>query len=142
PSSPESTRDGFAHLEPVGSAPHSGGTVASGTKFTLDLKINAGSNPNSNGVTAAQSYLTFTNSVFQVVAPTASCSSVPPPSTTIAQDSTTLESVLQNETCNGPNPCNFRGVYSNPGTIAYASGALSNCPTGCAGDFRVASITL
>src|SRR5436190_1638036 len=53
-----------------------------------------------------------------------------------------VESNLQNETCNGPQPCAFRGVSVNAGTIAFASGALSHCPQGCDGDFRVASITL
>jgi len=34
----------------------------------------------------------------------------------------------------------FRGVTVGPGSMAYASGALSNCPNGCPGDFRVAQI--
>src|SRR5205823_13855949 len=37
----------------------------------------------------------------------------------------------QNEVCNGPGQCNFRGVFVAPGSIAYASGGLLNCPQGC-----------
>src|SRR5206468_12052003 len=71
---PESSRDAFAHFVPQAGAPASGGTVSAGTKFTLDLKVNAGATrPSDNGVTAAQEYLLFTNSVLQVVAPSASC---------------------------------------------------------------------
>jgi hypothetical protein len=135
-------RDAYAHFVPVQGAPASGGTVAAGTKFTLDLLINAGTNRAPNGVTAAQNYMTFTSSVFQVVQPSASCSATPPVSTTLAPDQAMFESILQNETCNGPTPCNFRGAITEPGRMAYASGALANCAQGCEGDFRVASITL
>src|SRR5439155_657286 len=76
-----------------------------------------------------------------VISPTASCSSIPN-SITVTPDLTTFEAVLQNETCNGPNPCIFRGVTIDPGSIAFASGALIGCPEGCGGDFRVARITL
>src|SRR6476646_2242688 len=52
-------QDAFAHLVPESGAPPNPGSVNVGTKFTLDLKINTGSN---NNVTAAQNYLTFDNS--------------------------------------------------------------------------------
>ena len=38
-------------------------------------------------------------------------------------DLTTYDSALQNEWCNGPQPCLFRGVLSDPGSGAYAAGA-------------------
>src|SRR5207253_8585386 len=52
------------------------------------------------------------------------------------------DTVLQNEQCNGPAPCNFRGVFVDPGSFAFASGALNNpgCTQGCQRDFRVASM--
>src|SRR5438045_266652 len=57
PQAPE-TQDAYAHFVPQAGAPSSGGTVSVGTKFTLDLKINTGSN---NNITAAQSYVSFDN---------------------------------------------------------------------------------
>jgi hypothetical protein len=134
-------RDGFAHFVPVAGAPANGGTVSPGTKFTLDLYINAGSNRSPNGATAQQSYMTFNYGVLQMVSPSANCSATPPLSMTIPPDQTTFETVLQNETCNGPTSCNFRGVISGPGTIAFATGALTNCQQGCGGDFRVGTLT-
>ncbi len=134
---PSSTANAFAHFNPVNGAPQSGGTVAPGTKFTLDLYINAGSN---RDVTAAQSFLTFNPAVLQVVSPSGSSCN---PVQTASPDITTFDAVLQNEICNGPNPCDFRGMQVPGGRIAFASGALSNpqCTNGCGGDFRVASIT-
>src|SRR5205823_2244911 len=59
-------------------------------------------------------------------------------------DLTTFDSSLQNEWCNGPAPCVFRGVTTPAGSGAYYSGALSTCPypNGCPGDYRVAQIGL
>ena len=137
------TRDGYGHLVPVSGAPANGGTVSAGTKFNLELRINTGTNPPPNGITAQQSYMTFNSAVLQVIQPSGNCSATPPNSTTVTADQTTLETVLQNETCNGPQPCDFRGLRIAPGNIAFASGALTRCPQGCdAGDIRVATITL
>src|SRR5438552_13157959 len=102
PQAPE-TQDAFAHLEPQSGAPANGGTVSVGTKFTLDLKINTGTNSN---IAASQNYLLFDNpdspsSVLRVLPnANASCSSVPV-STTVTADNTTFDAVLQNEVCNG-----------------------------------------
>ena len=58
---------------------------------------------------------------------------------TVTTDSTVFDAVLQNEVCNGPAPCNFRGNIVPPGSAAFASGALNNPPyTGP--PFRVARI--
>jgi hypothetical protein len=125
--------DAFAELRPAGNAPQNGGTVSPGTKFTLDLWIDAGTN---NDVSSQQSYLTFQNSVLQVVSPSGSgCT----PTDRVTEDSVTFDIDLQNEVCNGPGNCEFRGNTVGPGTIAYASGALNNDPAG--GEFRIASIT-
>ncbi|MFL5731868.1 MAG: S-layer homology domain-containing protein [Chloroflexia bacterium] len=146
-SSPDApaAQNAFAHFVPQAGAPANHGTVAAGTKFTLDLKVNTGGN---NNVAASQNYILFDNpnspnSVLKVLpSASASCSSVPA-DTTITQDSTTFDAVLQNEVCNGPGACILRGVYTLPGNLAFASGALQNCPNGCGpGDFRIAQITL
>ena len=56
----------FISCNPKGPPLPNGGTIPAGTKFTLDLYVNTGSNQD---VTAAQNYLTFTNSILQVVSP-------------------------------------------------------------------------
>jgi hypothetical protein len=108
------------------------GTV--GNKFTFDLMINSGS----HSVTVAQSYITFTNSVLQLVdgaQPGCVITSV------VSPDASTFDTVLQNETCNGPGNCVFRGQEVDGGSLAFASGALGTCQEGCAGDFRVAQVS-
>ncbi len=120
------TGDAFAHFAPAGPV-----TVMVGDKFTLDLMVNSGS----SNVNAAQSYMTFTNSIIQnVSASQPGCVLT----STASPDALVFDVVLQNEICNGPNPCNFRGVTISPGSIAYASGALAN--PSAHGDFRVARI--
>src|SRR5207253_2268275 len=96
----------FAHLETPGPI-----TVSLNTKFTLDLKVNSGS----NNISAAQSYFTFTNSVLQLVdTGQAGCVIT----SVVAPDISTFDAVLQNETCNGPNPCVFRSIPTDPGSFA------------------------
>jgi hypothetical protein len=105
--------------------------VSVGTRFTLDLMVESGS----NDITAAQSYLTFTDSLLQNVrAVSPGCVTT----NTLAGDLSTFDSVLQNEVCNGPGAC----ASSGPGSIAFASGGLNNCTPGapCSGDFRVAQV--
>ena len=129
------TRDAFAHWVYNGSSP-TVITVTIGSPVTLDLYIDGGSN---NDLVGQQSYLEFSHTLFQVVqAGQPSCVLT----STLTPDTTTFDAPLQNEVCNGPGPCNLRGVNVPPGSIAYASGALTNCPTGCGGDFRVARIGL
>src|SRR3954471_20034866 len=51
-------QNAFAHFVPQAGAPANHGTVAAGTKFTLDLKVNTGGN---NNVAASQNYILFDN---------------------------------------------------------------------------------
>ena len=118
--------DAFAYLDPPGPI-----DLNVGDQFTLDLRVNSGS----NNVTAAQSYLTFANTLMQVVQVGSNCVVT----NTLTVDSSRFESALQNEVCNGPGQCTFRGVAVDPGTISYAAGALSNPATN--GDFRIAQIS-
>src|SRR5438067_1381648 len=126
----------YHFLKPEAGGPCNGCTVHVGDRFTLDLMVHAGS----EGAYAQQAYLNFTYSLLQNV-------SVPSPDCVLAQtvqpDNSTFDATLQNEVCNGPTPCSFRGMQSNPGDMAFASGALMNtCQTGCHGDFRVAALGL
>src|SRR5438128_1184007 len=88
------TANAFAHLQPGPNAPANGGNVPVGTKFTLDLFINTGSNRSPDGVTAAQSYMTFNPSVMEVIPANGSCSSIPN-NTTVTPDNTIFEAGLQ-----------------------------------------------
>lgn len=108
-----SVADAFAHLVPCNIG------VTQGTTVTLDLRINAGTNT----VAGQQSYLTFTNSILQVVDPNMGCGH---PVTTVQPDNSAFEVTLQNTVDNGA------------GLIAYASGTFG---AGQVGDFRVARIT-
>ena len=116
----------FAHFSPAGPQ-----TVAVGVPFTLDLLVNSGSNLAS----AQQSYLTFTNSILQNVQVGQFTCVV---TGTITADTTSFDAVLQNEVCNGDNPCDFGRIIDPPASISFASGALNNAPT--SGDFRVAQV--
>src|SRR5205823_9760612 len=55
-------------------------------------------------------------------------------------DTSTFDSTLENGWCNGPAPCFFRGVQTDPGSGAYAAGALGTCSSGCSGTYRVAQV--
>jgi hypothetical protein len=139
---PPSSGNAFLSLQPGSggncSAPPNGGTVQLGCRFVLDLMVNMSSVP--NGV-AMQGYLTFTSSIL----PNARVSSIATscvPTNTVTQDLGTFDAVLQDEVCNGPGTCIFRGIPIAPGSFAYAQGALSNCGFGCGGTFRVAQIGL
>jgi hypothetical protein len=92
--------------------------VTQGTTFTLDLLVNAGTNQ----VVAQQAYLTFTNSLLQVVAPGGTCAN---PATTVQPDTSSFEATLQNT------------VNNATGEIAYASGTFGAARTG---QFRVARV--
>lgn len=114
----------FAYFDPPGDL-----TVNVGDQFTLDLRVNSGTG---NNITAAQNYLTFPDTLMQNVLVGSNCEVT----NTLTVDNSRFDSALQNEICNGPGQCIFRGVPADPGTIAYASGALSN--PAASGDFRVA----
>jgi hypothetical protein len=107
--------DAFARLDPC---PMS---VTIGTKFTIDIRINSGTHT----VVGQQSYLTFTNSLLQVVDPNQSgCVAV----STVQPDTSSFEAPLQNT------------VNNATGEIAYASGTFgAGVPPGT--DFRVARVT-
>src|SRR5207248_10805006 len=94
-----------------------------------------------NDLTAEQDYLTFTYQLVQnakVADIVTSCTVT----NTITPDTSTFEQVSQNEVCNGPLSCIFRGMSVGPGSIGHVAAAISNCPSGCGGLFRVARIGL
>src|SRR5205085_7665979 len=92
------------------------------------------------GIIAQESYLTFTYSILQnarVDQIATNCILT----STVTGDLTILDVVLQNEVCNGPNPCNFSRGITEPGSMAYASGEL--CQWGCIdGPTRMAQVGL
>src|SRR5207302_4554929 len=61
---------------------------------------------------------------------------------TVTADTSTFDTVLQNEWCNGPEPCAFRDIVAQAGRGAVALGALNTCSTGCGPNFRIARIGL
>src|SRR3954466_371683 len=79
--------------------------VSPGMTFTLDLRIRSGSNT----VAAQQSYLTFTNSLLQVIPLGGSCGQL---ATSVQADLTAFEVSLQNT------------VNNSTGEIAYAAGTF------------------
>jgi hypothetical protein len=62
------------------------------------------------------------------------------PVRTISGDFSVFDLLLQNEVCNGPGACLFRGIQVPPGSIAFAS-ATAN-PIGRGKAFRVGLIGL
>jgi hypothetical protein len=138
-------RDAYMELGPGGPgtcpAPPNGGTTQVGCTFILDMILHTGSNQPPAGASAQQSYLTFTHQLIKN-ANVAQVGTGCVLTSTVTADMTVFNAVLQNETCNGPNPCLFRGVNHQPGWMAYASGALPSCSGGCGGNFRVARIGL
>jgi hypothetical protein len=119
---------------PEAGAPCNGCTVTVGDRFVLDLMVD----PASFAVTAQQAYFTFSYQQLQNVRVDqigTSCVLTG----TVTPDSTIFDAVLQNEVCNGPAPCNFRGNIVPPGSAAFASGALNNPPYS-GPPFRVARI--
>ncbi len=134
---PTPVRDAFLLFIPQGSAPPNGGTATVGDRFVLELWLNAGS----NNVTAQQSYLTYTYDLIKN-ARVSQIATACVLTSTVTSDPSTFDATLQNEICNGPGQCNFRGLIVDPGSFAYSSGALSNCPDGCGGTFRVAQVGL
>jgi hypothetical protein len=128
PTSTPTNVNAYHHFSPSGPI-----TIQTGGKVVLDLLVNSGS----NNVVAAQGYVTFTNNVVQVVDVNQSGCVV---TSSITTDGTIFDTTLQNEVCNGGLPCDFGRGTLPAGSIAFASGALSNCPNGCTGGFRVAQV--
>lgn len=140
---PTRTPAGNAFLEfvPEDGAPPNGGTVNLGDRFVLDLMLNAGSSAPPDGVTAQQSYLTFTYDLIKNVRSDQIATACALTSTATV-DQTSFDTSLQNEICNGPEECLFRGRPVDAGSFAFASGALTTCFEGCGGVFRVAQVGL
>jgi hypothetical protein len=92
--------------------------------------------PGSYTVNGQQSYLTFSSGQLQNVrAGLPGCVLT----STVTIDVTVFSSQLQNEVCNGPNPCNFRGTNVAPGSMAFASHVGIN-PSYNGPDFRIAQV--
>src|SRR5207248_3716925 len=107
-----------------------------GCRFVLDMMVNMGSVP--DGV-VVQSYMTFTSSILRNARADSiatSCASA----SQVTGDFTTFDFLMQNAVCNGPAPCTFGGMTVDAGSLGYAPGALTTCPSGCSGTFRVAQI--
>src|SRR4051812_15330974 len=126
--------DAFAHLEPESGGPTNEVSVTLGSRFNLNLMVNSGS----NNIVVAQSYLTFSRSLLQVVGAT---SPLCAPTTTLTIDPTNFDTELQNEVCNDSIPCDFGRLVAPPASIAFASGSSPNAPTVHA-YFRVAQVGL
>src|SRR5205823_12164137 len=88
--------DAFAYFDPPGPL-----TVQVGQQFTLDLRVNTGS----NYAIAAQNYLTFPDSMLQnVQVGSSGCGTI---TSTFTLDNSVFDVALQNEICNGPAQCSF-----------------------------------
>jgi hypothetical protein len=131
------TNDAYMQLVPGAPgncpAPPNGGTTNVGCRFTLQLMVNSGS---SNSVSLQQSYLSFTYKLLQNAA-VSSIGSGCVLTNIVTPDTSSFEAILQNEVCNGPDPCIFHGVTIDPGSIAYASTTFGS---GRGGTFLVAQI--
>lgn len=90
----------------------------------------------SNNVVLQRSFLTFTNSLIQVINGSQTGCTL---ASTLTPDLATFDMVFQNRVCNGNAPCNLGGVTVPPASIAYESGVSSNPPA--QGDFRVGRVT-
>src|SRR5438477_10961 len=85
-----STGDDYLLFVPQGGAPPNGGSIPAGSRFVVDLWLNAESQP----ALAQQSYLTFTNSLLQ----NANVSSINTScvlTSTLTGDRTTFDTVVQ-----------------------------------------------
>ncbi|MFL5732776.1 MAG: hypothetical protein ACJ78Q_06200, partial [Chloroflexia bacterium] len=142
--------DAFMSIDPsidvVGSVanPNNGDTVNTGDRFALDINAHGQS---SSDLTAAQAYMTYglssgdTGFAYLVEAAPLATSCVL--TQTAKADTSTFDTVLQNEWCNGEGgPCVFRSINTPIGWGAIALGALNTCATGCGPDFRIATIPL
>lgn len=133
PLPPSTNDDAYLYLVPEAGAPANGGSVTSGSRFVFDLMVHA-----SVPVTDAQSYITFTDSLLQN-ASVGSIGTSCVPTNTVTGDFIDFGAPLQNEVCNGPTPCTFRGQSVASGSLAVASSIFfASYPLDS--DFRVAQI--
>ena len=117
---------------PEAGSPPNGGTINVGDRVDFDLMVHAAGYT----IAAQQAYLTFTSSLIQNVnASLTGCVLT----STVRSDNTIFDATLQNEVCNGPANCTFRGIPTSAGSFAFASGAL-NDPSYSGPDFRVAQV--
>lgn len=122
----------YHYFQPQSGAPASGGKIPVGQKFVLDLMVN----PGTSTVAGQQVYLQYDAGLLQNVnASSDGCTLT----NTVTLDSTVFDAQLQNEVCNGPGNCLFRGVTVKGGDINFASGVLNNSPYSGA-PFRVAQV--
>jgi hypothetical protein len=127
--------DAAAYLAPEAGSPPNGGTILVGDRITLDLMLKTGA----HNIADQQSYLHFDPTRLQNV--DASVGGCVLTSTVTADTGGPFDTVLQNEVCNGPNPCVFRTLTYQPGELSFSSGAKANPPYN-GPDFRVARIGL
>src|SRR5262249_23310238 len=107
-----------------------GGTANVGDRITLDMMVHSGAYT----VNAQQAFLVFSSPLLQNVrADQPGCVLT----NTVTKDVTIFDAPLQNEICNGPDQCNFRGLLVDPGSMAYSS-AIGINPSYNGPDFRVA----
>ncbi len=104
----------------------------------LDLWVNGGSRTDLVG---QDSYLTFTNSVLRNVRVTPNVTTCEAASA-ITPDLSTFGAQLQNEVCNGPEPCVFRGVKTPPGWMSFASALSPGSSQLGSGSFKVGQMAL
>jgi hypothetical protein len=130
-----SVTDAAAYLTPEAGSPPNGGTIQVGDRITLDLMLKTGA----HNITDQQSYLHFDPTRLQNV--DASAGGCVLTSTVTADTGGPFDTVLENEVCNGPNPCVFRTLTYQPGDLSFSSGAKTNPPYN-GPDFRVARIGL
>jgi hypothetical protein len=130
----ESCSGAYHYFVPSEGGPRNGGTALVNQQFKLDMMID----PGPYNITVHQSYLTFTYELLQNVSPFVDRCAL---STGVTPDTTVFDFELQNEVCNGPEACLFRGVVIPPGYMAWASGAWYN-PSYNGPPFRVAQIGL
>lgn len=116
----------YIELRPGAGAPPNGGNLKVGERFVMEMWVNPGTQ---TSLVGQQSYLSFSDRTLQAVG-----------NSTL--DATLFDAVLQNEVCNGPGACTFRSIKTQPGTIAFASGALNRSPTNGTAPFKVGQIEL
>jgi hypothetical protein len=130
-------------LRPVGNTPGNGGKdkVSVGQLLEFELWVNGGEQTNLAG---QDSYLEFPHSQLQNVQFDTPIGQSCVLTNTLTPDLGVFNALLQNEACNGPGPCLFRGnrVQAPAGTISYASAVSPDSPSLASGSFRVAKLAM